>query len=263
MIEIKEDSPIYYIYRVIRLDKNEPFYIGKGTIRLSAKGEKGRYYRAYNMSGRSALFNKIYEKTKCEIEILFEHFDLDLIYKKEIEFISMYGRKDLRSGTLANLSDGGQSGMRQLVSTEVIEKIRKTKKNMAKKGGESSSAKKVFAYSKEGRFLGEYPSYSDCAEGLNISRNSIGSYFCNKDGYRKTAGGYLLFHESQGEICTIPQFETRFWPKAIRIEDKDGNLKEFTSKKEAEKNTGIYRKMINIYLDSGKRCKKGNLYTSI
>jgi hypothetical protein len=87
-----------YVYRHIRLDKNEPFYIGIG--------EKEK--RAYSIYDRSALWKKIVKKSNYEVEILFYDLTWEKACEKEKEFIKLYGRIDLKNGCLANLTDGGE-----------------------------------------------------------------------------------------------------------------------------------------------------------
>jgi hypothetical protein len=86
------------VYRHIRLDKNEPFYIGIG------KTEK----RAYNKYDRNKIWNNIIKKTDYEIEILFNDLSWDDACIKEQEFIALYGRIDKNTGTLCNLTNGGE-----------------------------------------------------------------------------------------------------------------------------------------------------------
>ena len=92
----------WYVYRHIRLDKNEPFYIGIGC--------RKNYTRAYDKGKRRSIFwNNIVKKTEYEIEILFDNVSMDFACKKEKEFIFMYGRIDLDNGTLCNLTIGGDA----------------------------------------------------------------------------------------------------------------------------------------------------------
>ena len=86
------------VYRHIRLDKNEPFYIGIG------KTER----RAYIKGNRSSLWKKIGLKTEYEVEILFDDLTWEQACEKEIELIKLYGRKDLGLGPLVNMTDGGE-----------------------------------------------------------------------------------------------------------------------------------------------------------
>lgn len=104
----------YYIYRHIRLDKNEPFYIGVGTktvkVHKNAKNEtyKEIYRRAYQRANRNEIWKKIVNKTKYIVEIIYESDNYNFIEQKEIEFIKLYGRKNLKTGILVNLTDGGK-----------------------------------------------------------------------------------------------------------------------------------------------------------
>ena len=86
------------VYRHIRLDKNEPFYIGIG------KDEK----RAYDKTNsRNFIWKGIIKKSEYRVEILFEDLSIKDAKNKEIELIALYGKKINKTGTLANLSDGG------------------------------------------------------------------------------------------------------------------------------------------------------------
>jgi hypothetical protein len=85
------------VYRHIRIDKNEPFYIGIANDK----------YRPYRMHGRNNIWKKIISKTDYEVEILFDDISRDQACEKEKEFISLYGRINNSTGILANLTDGG------------------------------------------------------------------------------------------------------------------------------------------------------------
>jgi hypothetical protein len=89
-----------YVYRHIRLDKNEPFYIGIGDT------EK----RAYIKSNRNEYWKRI-SKKGYEVEILFTNLTWDEACKKEKEFISLYGRSNNNTGILCNLTDGGDGSV--------------------------------------------------------------------------------------------------------------------------------------------------------
>jgi len=106
-----------YVYRHIRLDKNEPFYIGIGS------DENGKYIRANNINKRNKFWKNITNKTKYRVEILFDDLSLEEAKEKEKEFISLYGRKNLKLGTLCNLTDGGDGAVGLIVTKETRKKI--------------------------------------------------------------------------------------------------------------------------------------------
>lgn len=100
-----------YIYRHIRLDKNEPFYIGIGS--------DDKYRRAYSIQkGRNPLHQNILDKSEVEVEILLDGLTWEEACEKEREFIKLYGRKDLGLGCLCNLTDGGEGAVNRINSAE-------------------------------------------------------------------------------------------------------------------------------------------------
>lgn len=116
-----EEQGKYYLYRHIRPDKNEPFYIGIGT-----KVSIGNVYsRAYTKCKRTKIWNDIVNKNngQYEIEIILESNDYVFIQNKEKEFIALYGRKDLGAGILANLTDGGEGCVGVKMSDETKQKL--------------------------------------------------------------------------------------------------------------------------------------------
>jgi quinol monooxygenase YgiN len=111
-----------YLYRHIRLDKQEPFYIGIGT---NSDGYKRPYQRAFEKD-KNQRKNKIYQsiisKTDIDVEIMLDNLTYEEAKKKEIEFISMYG-KIINGGCLANLTDGGDGCVGFKLSDSHKEKI--------------------------------------------------------------------------------------------------------------------------------------------
>jgi hypothetical protein len=89
-----------YVYTYTRLDKNEIFYVGIGS--------DTRYKRAKNLSLRTDYFKKIINKSKYKLDIVFDNLTWEEACQKEIEFIALYGRIDLKTGTLVNFTNGGE-----------------------------------------------------------------------------------------------------------------------------------------------------------
>jgi hypothetical protein len=117
----------HYVYRHIRLDKNEPFYIGIGTN----SGKNNNYGRSRSNFRRNKLWFDVTAKTDFLIEIIYESNDYELVKEKEIEFVKMYGRKDNGSGVLTNLTNGGDGTVGIKFSKETIERMRVAKRNMS------------------------------------------------------------------------------------------------------------------------------------
>lgn len=112
-----------YVYRHIRLDKNEPFYIGIGS------DSNGDYKRANDKNRwHNPLWKRITEKTGYEVEIMIDNIEWDVACSKEIEFIKLYGRIDRGTGTLANLTDGGDGNLGLVHSEEALKKISEASK---------------------------------------------------------------------------------------------------------------------------------------
>jgi hypothetical protein len=131
-----------YLYRHIRLDKNEVFYIGIGSDNYYKRAKSNKY--------RNTYWNNIVNKTNYEIEILFDDLDKDKVIEKEIEFILLYGRKDLGLGTLVNMTNGGDGINGFKHSDESKLKISKFQKNRV----QSEEARKKISESKLGKKRG-------------------------------------------------------------------------------------------------------------
>lgn len=86
---------VFYIYRHIRLDKNTPFYIGKGS------GE-----RAYQKKSRNNYWKSI-AKLGYRVDIIIKNLNQEEAFKKEIELIKFYKSFNFCE---ANFTNGGEGG---------------------------------------------------------------------------------------------------------------------------------------------------------
>ena len=138
----------FYIYRHIRLDKNEVFYIGKGTRPSNATYFSKEYARAFSKQGRNRIWHRIVNKTDYEVEIMFESNDENEIFQKETELIELYGRKDLKEGTLANLTFGGEGNTGKIVSEETRKKSSLQRKGVSV---HTEKSKKLLSIANKGK----------------------------------------------------------------------------------------------------------------
>ena len=118
-----------YVYRHIRLDKNQPFYIGIGS--------DSEYKRAKEKTRRSELWKRIVSKSDYIVEIITDNVSVDIAKEKEIEFIKLYGRIDKKNGTLCNMTDGGDG-----INGYIFSKSHRQKLSIKAKGRIVSEAQK-------------------------------------------------------------------------------------------------------------------------
>lgn len=164
------DDGKYYLYRHVRLDTNEVFYIGIGTkSKRDYKTKISTYYRAHQNKGRNIIWNNIANKTEYVVHILLESNDYDYIKEKEKEFIKLYGKIN-DSGRLCNLTDGGDGVLG-------IEKP---------KSSRSKYSKKVYQFDLDGKFIRKWDCGYDIERELGYYANSIYDC-CNNKKSNKTA----------------------------------------------------------------------------
>lgn len=104
------------IYKHIRLDTNEVFYIGIGK----------QSNRAFSKQRRNKYWKSIVLKHGYKVEIIKEVNTWEEACKLEIELISKYGRKDKGLGTLVNMTDGGEGskGMSEESKKSISDKLK-------------------------------------------------------------------------------------------------------------------------------------------
>jgi hypothetical protein len=98
----------YYVYAYLREKDNTPYYIGKGKCR-----------RAY--TNISHYVNLPKDKSR----IIFYQIGLteNDAFKLEIAYIKLFGRKDLNTGILRNLTNGGEGASGYKHTPETKQKL--------------------------------------------------------------------------------------------------------------------------------------------
>jgi hypothetical protein len=206
-----------YLYRHIRLDKNQPFYIGIGKSDCN-------HDRAYSSISRNNYWHNIVNQTKYRVEIILDDLSWNEACEKEKEFIKIYS-KNTNGGTLCNIADGGNGGyLSQEINKkrsqtlighkhteETKEKIRlkakgrkcsedtkekmslthKSKKTgtwLESKGHKNGRAFKVCQYSLDGVFIKQWECAKYAIKFYNMNSTSITD--CIK-GRQKSAKGFI------------------------------------------------------------------------
>ena len=98
----------FYIYKHTRPDTNEVFYIGKGNT--SKNSHEERYKTS---SGRNKIWKSIVAKNNgIFIPEIICYCDTEVeVNRLEMQYIKLYGRRDLGLGTLCNLTNGGDGSV--------------------------------------------------------------------------------------------------------------------------------------------------------
>jgi len=86
-----------YVYKHIRKDTNEVFYIGIGKTKR----------RATDKNNRNNRWTKLVNKVGFDVEIIKDGLSWEDACKLEIKLIKEYGRADMKEGCLVNMTNGG------------------------------------------------------------------------------------------------------------------------------------------------------------
>lgn len=103
----------FYVYRHIRPDTGEVFYVGLGkkNDNWRALGAfKSEYRRAFTKDHRNIWWRRIAEISGFDVEIIMDLESEAQAVEKEVEMIAIYGRRS-DGGTLVNLTIGGEGTM--------------------------------------------------------------------------------------------------------------------------------------------------------
>lgn len=225
---MEKDYYQYYVYRHVRLDTNQVFYIGRGRAycrparnkKFDATGYAERYFRAYDSRGRSIGWKGVAKSTGYEVEILFESDDLEFINKKEQEFIELYGRICNGTGSLVNITRGGD-GQTQM-STVSREKLKAT--HIQNGNYEKMAIDRrlpICIYDLCGKFIKRFELKKECAFYLNCSENSLQQYLTKK----KSINDCFISRTYKPEGIDVSGYKA-IAPKSRKIEkyDLDFNL---------------------------------------
>lgn len=160
------------VYRHIRKDTNTVFYIGIGNL-------KRPYCKRKNTRGKYWYY--ITNKTDYYVEILQKNLSWENACELEQLLIQEYGRKDLNTGILCNMTNGGDGGYGVIISDETKLKMRNAKINKP-----SNQCKKIIDISNNMIFN----SITEAALYFNIKRTTLNARLSNQN-KNKTTLRYL------------------------------------------------------------------------
>jgi hypothetical protein len=106
-----------YVYQHVRLDTNEVFYIG------IAKNSLNNYRRAKLKVRRNVFWQNIINKTEYRVDILFDNISWEEACEKEKELILKFGKRIDNTGTLVNITNGGEGSIGLKRTKEEIKKF--------------------------------------------------------------------------------------------------------------------------------------------
>jgi len=107
------------VYSHTRKDNNKVFYIGMGFPK-----------RPYTVSGRSKYWNNIVNKHGYYINVLASNLSKQAADELEVFLIKEYGRIDLGTGILVNMTEGGEGRVSWKMSDEQKNKLSNSRKGI-------------------------------------------------------------------------------------------------------------------------------------
>lgn len=213
----------------------QPFYIGKGKYRRINHHLQPK--QLSDNSIKSNTINKIIAETN-ELPIhykIYNGLSFDEANRLEMDIIKHFGRIDLNTGILTNMTDGGE-GFKNMVITDVTRKKMSEKAKGTKDYAKNGMSKIVQQYTLDGVLLNTYTSLRDAAESNGFCFKNISS--CCR-GKSKTASGFVWKYAGRSYKPTI-KAESKDRRKKVYQYDLDGKyIGEFDSISIAEKFTGI------------------------
>jgi len=169
-----------YVYTHTRLDTNEVFYVGIGT--------QENYKRASRSHNRNNYWNNIVKKCGWKVDIVFDKLTWDEACKKEVELIKKYGRVDLGTGTLVNLTEGGEGAIGRVVKEETrykMSKAKKGKKGLRQSKEQREKTSELMKGVNSKKIINTkcgivYNSIQEAAEQNNIKRATLSNYLTGR-----------------------------------------------------------------------------------
>lgn len=155
----------YYVYFHRRLDNNQVFYVGMGNgYRLKAKSNRNRYWK------------NIVKKHGYIVEKIEVNLPQEAAKNREIYWIKHFGRLDLKTGNLVNMTMGGDGVhvLNELALKKLKSRGKKDKEILKKDNPPYKPEIPVVAINfRTKEIIKEFKSISEAAKTHQITINSI------------------------------------------------------------------------------------------
>lgn len=199
----------YYVYLLIDPRTSQPFYVGKGCDDRMLIHEQ-EVVRNYNTK-RKPHHYRIQEILECGLQVVYDKVLLNVTEEqaliKERELIAKYGRVNIGTGILLNLTSGGHRG--------------------------GAIEKPISQYTLEGDWVADFISAKDASAKVSGANRSYITQVCK--GKRKSAGGFLWAYKDAPK----PTFSKKYH-RAVQQRGLNGILiAEYRSLTEAQNRTGV------------------------
>jgi len=194
----------------------EPFYIGKGC-----KERVNAHFYPSNLKIKNYKNNKIVKLLKNGnhplSEILISNLNESDSYSLENNLVNLIGRRNIKTGPLCNLTDGGKGAL----NLQLFKK-----------------RKKVYQFDKEYNLLNEYQSITEASKENGLFTSDISKCCLNKS---NTHGGFFWSFKKEDN-----KFITHKKSRKIHQYNLNGNLiNEFNSITEASNKLNINNSLIS------------------
>lgn len=199
----------YYVYQLLDPRTNEPFYIGKGC------GDRMYRHERYVWKKNEWLVNplkcqKIKDIVSCGYSIVYqrEFWDTEAAcLEEEKRLIVLYGKVIDGTGSLTNLTDGGE--------------------------GQSGKVKWVYQYSLDGKYIGKHKSPLEASTSCKIN---VGSIQRAAAGKLKSAGGFMWSYQ---HVPTLDPYTTNLTRRVNQYTKAGELVRQYSSIRDASNATNI------------------------
>lgn len=173
----------FYVYKLIDPKTGLPFYVGKGTGNRIKHHEqqKDRIYQTTAHNNR-LLKNKINKVLRESGSIRYQQHYVQTeqqAFDIEIALIKRYGRRDIKTGILCNMTNGGDGVSGHVRSAAWKQQMRESAHNRCRQ---------IDQYTKDGKFVRTWDNYKDIINQVPKTDASSISQCCNSK--IKSTGGF-------------------------------------------------------------------------